>query len=254
MPGEAPGPSRHPVVRRLRDVGLCLGQDLLHTVTAVPPALASPLEGPDTADRPAVAGVWAPGRPRQAEVDTGQAGSLLLYHSLHVLPVPEPDGQLVDQHPDEDEEEAAHHREQSEAGVEGVSAVSEDGEVEDLVESSSEAGEDDSQVIELPGEEEEPLLCPDPEYEEEAGEQSHEGDHQHGPHHSQAVHHRLHLEQVELLQPAHHLAVLHVTEDEPYDSPQPHHQVDGSEDDTDRIDGRLQLAAVPPENQLHGES
>ena len=200
MPGEAPAPAGHPVVGRLRDVGLRLGQDLLHAVTAVPAARARPppLEGPDAPHAPVtrLRGVRGPG---QTEVDAGQAGSLLLYHSLHVPPVAEPDGQLVDQHPDEDEEQSPHHWEQGKTGVEGIFAVSEDSEVEDLVKAAAEACEDDSQVVELPGQEEQPLLSPHSEDEEEAGQQPHEGDDQHCPHHSQAVHHRLHLEEVELL-------------------------------------------------------
>ena len=49
----------------------------------------------------------------QTEVETGQAGSLLLDNSVHLAPVAESDGQLVHQHPDEDEEQAPDKGEQS---------------------------------------------------------------------------------------------------------------------------------------------
>ena len=66
----------------------------------------------------------------------------------------------------------------------------------DLVEAAPEAGEDDAAVVELPGEQQQPLLGPDPQHQQQAGQQPHEGDHQHRAHHRQRVHHRLHLRQV----------------------------------------------------------
>ena len=105
---------------------------------APPPGPApAPLERADAAHA-AVAGLGRDGRvaaaahARQAEVEAGEAGALLLEDAVHVAAVAESDGELVHQHPDEDEEEAAHEGEQGEGRLEGVAAVAEDGEVEDL--------------------------------------------------------------------------------------------------------------------------
>ena len=115
--------------------------------------------------------------PGQAEMETGQTSSLLLNDPVHLSPVAESDGQLVHQDPDEDEEQAPNKREEGECCLEGVLAITEDSEVEDLIEAASEACEDHAAVIELPGQKEQPLLSPDPEYEQEACQQPHEGDH-----------------------------------------------------------------------------
>ena len=66
----------------------------------------------------------------------------------------------------------------------------------DLVEAAPEACEDDAAVVELPGEQQQPLLGPDAQHQQQAGQQPHEGDHQHRAHHRQRVHHRLHLRPV----------------------------------------------------------
>ena len=197
-----------------------LCEDVLDAVAAraPPPGPApAPLERAYAAHA-AVAGLGRDGRvaaaahAREAEVEAGEAGALLLEHAVHVAAVAESDGELVHQHPDEDEEEAAHEGEQGEGGLEGVAAVAEDGEVEDLrydimrtqysennsvcdlVEAAPEAGEDDAAVVELPGEQQQPLLGPDAQHQQQAGQQPHEGDDQHRAHHRQRVHHRLHLQ------------------------------------------------------------
>ena len=64
----------------------------------------------------------------------------------------------------------------------------------DLVEAAPEACEDDAAVVELPGEQQQPLLGPDAQHQQQAGQQPHEGDDQHRAHHCQRVHHRLHLQ------------------------------------------------------------
>ena len=64
----------------------------------------------------------------------------------------------------------------------------------DLVEAAPEACEDDAAVVELPGEQQQPLLGPDAQHQQQAGQQPHEGDDQHRAHHRQRVHHRLHLQ------------------------------------------------------------
>ena len=63
--------------------------------------------------------------------------------------------------------------------------------------------------------------------------------------------HPTYLEQVELLELGHGLAVLHVAEHEPDHAAQPRHQVEGGQDDAYGVHGRLQLAAAPPQHQPH---
>ena len=75
----------------------------------------------------------------KTEVEARQTGSLLLYHSVQVSPVAQSDGQLVDQHPDEDEEETTHDGEEGEGCLERVLAIAEHREVEDLVEAARKA-------------------------------------------------------------------------------------------------------------------
>ena len=196
----APARPRQPVVGVPGEAGVPLGQDVLHAVTPPAPAPgAPPLEGSDAPHTP-VRGLGCDGGvvPGQAEVEARQTSSLLLDNSVHLPPVAQSDGELVDQDPDEDEEKAPDKREKGKGCLEGVLAVREDSEVKDLVEAAPEACEDDSAVVELPGEEEQPLLSPHSEYQQEAGEEPHESDHQHRAHNRQGVHHGLHLRRNEL--------------------------------------------------------
>ena len=42
-----------------------------------------------------------------------------------------------------------------------------------------------------------------------------------------------------------------MAEDEPDDPAEPHHEVEGGQDDADGVHRRLELAAAPPQDQLH---
>ena len=42
-----------------------------------------------------------------------------------------------------------------------------------------------------------------------------------------------------------------MTENEPDDAAKPHHEVEGGQDDADGVHRRLELAAAPPQDQLH---
>ena len=42
-----------------------------------------------------------------------------------------------------------------------------------------------------------------------------------------------------------------MAEDEPDDPAEPHHEVEGGQDDADGVHRRLELAAAPPQYQLH---
>ena len=159
----------HPIVA-VSGEAIPLCQDVLNTLTpATPTTSTTSLEGADTAHTPMIDVRGYRGlKTGKAEMEASQTCSLLFNNPVHLSPVSESDGQLVDKDPDKDEEHAPYEWEEGKCCLEGVPAVTEDSKVKDLVEASSKACEDHATVIELPGQEEESLLSPDPKDEQKA--------------------------------------------------------------------------------------
>ena len=120
-----------------------------------------------------------------------------------------------------------------------------------LVQPSTKTAQDDGPMVQLPGQEEEPLFCPYAKNKEKTCQQPNECYDQDSSHQGQGAHHGLHPHHVQVPHLHYPSRIIRMTEHKPDDPTQPHQQIDSCQNKSKGGNSCLKLASVRSQYQLH---